>query len=555
MIFGLTGLMTVSCGKDDGPGEPPAPPTPERPDTPDEPDTPDTPEDPDTPENQPAITVETPSGTDGTVKFNSDADRMDISLTANFSAPYTLMLSGDYGWLFVDKNAGNISEEGKTTVTLYANRRGMDVGTHRCNLIVETEDVKKEVPVEIDITEFVPFGSYKKITSCDSRLVVTFAGCYKRDGYMNLEYTITNNGDDIRGLKLWSHPNYTYFNAAGRRYDKDSGLTSVLGSQSGTGDISTPVRSGETIRCSHRFPIGENLPADGIDAHLMIYNYGTGDWNCAGKYIDFLGLECENLDNFNPDYRPTPPPAPEPDPQITVDVASLDFSTDMNKMALSFQADRNVNFRVSTSEKWLMASRYEGDAVAGQPVKVYFTVNRFNLEPGKYDATINISTSFQSIDIPVSMTIAEFKPYGACSDISSCDYRLPVTFYGCYKSGNDVTLMYKVRNTSDESISGFKLWQNPNFTYFIDNLGNRYTKDSGTFAVLGSQSGTGDISTRLAPNETILCSFTIKNVHRNASSFTTVVARLYNYGTGDFQCQGKEIVFSNVLWTDLDILF
>lgn len=536
-------LAAVSCGKNDEPTVPPRQ------------ETPNNPNNPTTPEPQPEITVTVPSGTDNSVNFRQDADRIDIALSANFSASYELLVSGDHDWLYLDRTSGTVSESTSGKITLYANRRGLEPGIHDCTLIVSTEKVRKEIPVKIDIAEFVPFGSLRKVTSCDSRLAVTFAGFYKRDGHINLKYKITNNGDDIHGLKLWSHPNYTYFTDDVSRYDKDSGLWSILGNQSGTGDLTTSLRAGETIVCLHELPGGNGVPSGLMDAHLMIYTYGIGDWSCAGKYIDFTGLECEDLDNFNPDYRPTPPPAPEPDPQITIGESSLDFSTDLKKLALSLTTDRPVHYQIKTSETWLAVRQPEGDLSAGQQISLEFRVNRMNLTAGEYKAEITVSTPFQSIVVPVRMTVTEFVPYGQCGYITYCDARLPVTFNGCYKSGDDVTLMFFIRNTSGQNISGLKLWQHPNFTYFADNSGNRYTKDTGTYAKIGSASGTGDLTTRIAAGEAIHCTFTIRNVAHNASSFTTGVLRIYNYGTGDFPCNDKEIVFTNLTWTNLDTLF
>lgn len=507
-------------------------------------------------EDSPTITVTLPSGQTGIASFGQNSDKMQIYVTANFSADYELRVSGNSDWLYVDKANGSLVANQSKTVTLYANRRGMDAGTRNCTLIVSTNKTNKEIPVSVDITEFAPFGSYRQASSCDSRLNVEFRGCYKKDGYVTLTYRITNNGDDIRGLKLWSHPNYSYFNDNGIRYDKDNGnMTSVFGSQSGNGDLTTPVRNGETINCSHTFHIGTNLPSNALSAHLMIYNYGTGDWQCSGKYIDFYDLECEDLDNFDPNYRPTPPPTPEPDPQLSVATTSLDFSTDLTKQSLSISADRDVHYQVSVDKSWLVPSQNEGDINGGEATQLTFHVNRFNIASGNHNATVTISTPFQTIEIPVTMTITEFKTYGNCEDITPCDYRLPVTFLGCYKSGNNVTIMYSVKNNSGVNISGFKLWQHTTYTYFVDNLGNRYNKDTGLYSALGSQSGTGDLMTPIANGETITCYFILSNVNSQATSITTAVAGLYNYGTGDFQCEQKSVIFSNITWTNLDTLF
>jgi len=278
----LAALVVTSCGDDDEPNPP-------------------TVSDDD---NNLTISVESQSGQDGTVDFGQNADRLQISVSANVSTEYVLKVSGDSDWLFVDKASGSFVAGQSQTVTLYANRRGLDPGVHDCKLIVSAGGVDKEVPVSVNITEFAPLGYCRKYTSCDDRLSVQFRGCYKRDGYVMLKYRITNNGDDIRGLKLWSHPSHSYFTDNGTRYDKDSGMTSVFGSQSGTGDLMTPLRSGETINCVHMFRVGDKMPSSSLAAHMMIYNYGTGDWQCTGKYIDFYDLECENLDSFDPDYRP-----------------------------------------------------------------------------------------------------------------------------------------------------------------------------------------------------------------------------------------------------------
>lgn len=182
-------------------------------------------------------------------------------------------------------------------------------------------------------------------------------------------------------------------------------------------------------------------------------------------------------------------------------------------------------------------------------------VNRMNITAGEHKAEITITTPYQKVVVPVYMVVTEFVPYGRFGSISFCDSRLPVTFNGCYKSGNDVTLMFFIRNDSGKNISGLKLWQHPNYTYFIDDLGNRYTKDTGTYANIGSASGTGDLTTRLDARTSIHCSVTIHNVNRNAKYLKSVVLRVYNYGTGDFECTDKEIIFTNVHWTNLDTLF
>ncbi len=263
------------------------------------------------PDNSPTITVASQSGQDdslgidGTVDFKQDADRMQISVSANISTEYVLKVSGDSDWLFVDKASGSFTAGQSKTITLYANRRGLDPGIHNCNLIVSAAEIEKEIPLSIDITEFAPLGYCRKVYSCDERLSVQFRGCYKRNGYVTLKYRITNNGADIKGLKLWQNPYYSYFTDNGTKYDTQNGdMSSILGSQSGIGDLMTPIRSGETINCSHKFYIGDKMPSNSLSAHLFIHNYGTGDWNCTGDYVDFYDLECEDLDNFNPDYRP-----------------------------------------------------------------------------------------------------------------------------------------------------------------------------------------------------------------------------------------------------------
>ena len=540
LLSAAMSLCLLSCGKDE-PDSPASHPV--------------TPPTTDQPETQPNITVTFPNANDNSVNFRQDINKLQVSVAANFSASYELTVSGASDWMFVDKSSGTLTKGASTIITIYANRRGLYPGVYHCTLTIVSGDVRKDIPIEVTVTEFEPLGSYRKISTCDGRLVINFTGCYKRNNRVNLTYTITNNGEDIRGLKFWSNPVYSYFSDDTRRYDKDNGLSSSLGNQSGIGDLSVSFPKGETISCSHSFPVDEKGLSGLLDAFLMIYNYGTGDWECAGKYIHFADLECEDLDNFDPDYRPTPPPAPEPDPQLFVSASSLDFSTDRTALSLSIRADRNVHFKVESSEAWLVPEVIEGDLAGEEERKLTFRVNRYGLSKAEYNATIKLSTPFESIEIPVSMTITEFKPYGSCRELVSCDSRLQMIFNGCYKKGTTVVLEFYIRNVSGEKINGLKLWQHPTFTYFTDNLGNRYNKDTGTVAKLGTKTGTGDLTTAVNNDEAIMCSFTINNVNRNATSFSNGVVRLYNYGTGDFPCREREVSFSDITWTDLDTLF
>lgn len=241
-------------------------------------------------------------------------------------------------------------------------------------------------------------------------------------------------------------------------------------------------------------------------------------------------------------------------PQLTVDIQALDFSSDKNSLEMPITVTEETKCDISTHHSWLIPESKTLDLKPGTN-KLTLKVDRYSKPIGDYSSSVILQTDGQRVEIPVNMTVDHFMPYGKCESLTSCDSRIGVTYYGCYKSGRDVKLMFQVSNLSSSDINGFKLWTHPTYTYLIDDKGNRYDKDSGMSAVLGNKSDTGDIMIPIASGETVLCQLNIQNVADNAQSFTHVVAGMYNYGTGDFTCSGKSIELQNVEWDDIDKLF
>lgn len=134
-------------------------------------------------------------------------------------------------------------------------------------------------------------GRCGSITSCDSRYKVSFVSCVREGQNVKMSYKITNSGPDVRQIKLWQAPAFTNFTAGGNTYNKDNGLvSSTFGNATGIGDLFVPLRSGESIIVTHTIKVPSSI--DKFDkVNVRIFNYGTGDWQCAKKDISFSNVQ------------------------------------------------------------------------------------------------------------------------------------------------------------------------------------------------------------------------------------------------------------------------
>ncbi len=236
--------------------------------------------------------------------------------------------------------------------------------------------------------------------------------------------------------------------------------------------------------------------------------------------------------------------------EVTADVTNLDFGTDLSEMRVNINSNGNVQLDVTIPSDygWLMVTPNTANIIAGSTTVLNFKAIRKGLYPGIYSSNIVVKAGDKTLMLNSVMEVTEFDPYGRCGSITPCDSRLPVTFTGCRRVGNDVVLEYTVTNNGPTAIKMFKLWTNQNYTSFIDNHHNSYTNLTGITHTLGSNSGTGDIFSPIPQGGTIRCKSVVKNVASAASSFDVVTLRLYNYGTGDWECANKTVTFRNVVW-------
>lgn len=136
-------------------------------------------------------------------------------------------------------------------------------------------------------------GRCGSVKSCDRRYDVKFINCYREGPNVKLSYEVTNNGPAVKQLKLWLAPAFTNFTAGGTVYNKDRGLVnSTLGTASGIGDLFVPLGAGQSVIVTHTIKVPASTHKfDKVNVRL--FNYGTGDWQCANKDVHFTNVEWE----------------------------------------------------------------------------------------------------------------------------------------------------------------------------------------------------------------------------------------------------------------------
>lgn len=496
----------------------------------------------------------------GATSFGQESKTLKFTVTPDRSTNYKIGVKGEHDWIFLAPKTdddGYFVKDRPVEVELYANRRGVSSGRHTCTLVFQTEEGNFDVPVSIDIDRFVPYGGYRKVATCDPRYEVTFAGCWKRNGYVNLQYFIKNNGEDVKSLKFWANPYYSWMYDEGMTFNVESGsMESWLGTQSGIGDLMTPVASGQTITAGHVVYVGSYAPTKELGGHFATYNYGTGDWQCAGKVISFEGLDCEDLDNFNPNYTPIAPEDPKPKFSLEV-VGSTSFGPTDKSITFSIKPDRDIDYIATISATsnfaWFSSeTNVEGTFKKDTPVDITLYATRRGVEAGKHTCTIDIATADGSVAIPVTIEIDRFVPYGSCKEIKSCDPRYEVTFAGCFKSQGKLYINYNIKNNGND-VKQLKYWTNRHYTWLNDGVvGFNIESGHNMYSIFGSQSGTGDLMTPIANGQTISVSHRFDVGDYLPTKKLGGPISIYNYGTGDWQCSGKVIYFEGLDCEDLD---
>ena len=140
---------------------------------------------------------------------------------------------------------------------------------------------------------------------------------------------------------------------------------------------------------------------------------------------------------------------------------------------------------------------------------------------------------------------------GTCENIVSCDPGIDVEFCGCYRRGGTVKVAFEVTNLTENKNNGFKVWTLPAYTYFTDNEGNTYNKDTDMSVRWGGEEGNGDMMAPISSGGKLYCEFTIRGVASSAESFTVAHIKASTYGTGDFTCKTDYINLYDVEWHTL----